>query len=126
MEAGLGCGDGVAPVPGEDGGPEGAVFSAGASHKSPEMAARPRGGTLCGGEAQCLCLWRQDYERSYESLGLLRRMFSWTPILALTDVSDNLTQNYRSTCLFEMRRVLKALWQFCSYVFIPQRGNRKA
>lgn len=45
-------------------------------------------------EAQCLCLWRQDYERSYESLGLLRRKFPWTPILALTDVSDNLTQNY--------------------------------
>lgn len=45
-------------------------------------------------EAQCLCSWRQDYERSYESLGLLRRKFPWAPIPALTDVSDDLTQNY--------------------------------
>ena len=45
-------------------------------------------------EAQCLCSWRQDYERSYECLGLLRRKFPWAPILALTDVSDDLTQNY--------------------------------
>lgn len=40
---------GVAPVPGEDGGPEGAVYSAGAAHKSPEVAARPGCGALCGG-----------------------------------------------------------------------------
>ena len=40
---------GVAPVPGEDGGPEGAVYSAGAAHKSPEVTERPRSGTLCGG-----------------------------------------------------------------------------
>lgn len=40
---------GVAPVPGEDGGPEGAVYSAGAADKGPEMAARPGCGTFCGG-----------------------------------------------------------------------------